>query len=139
MSAAKAHLEVAFESSIVEHLAEHGWQIGSASHYDRHVGLDPVELFAFIGATQPKEWAKLESMHGSPELARTKFTLRLVKELDSRGTVSVLRKGVTDLGVTVRLAFFAPAHDLTPELRAVVRRESGHGDPAGGAFGVPPR
>ena len=113
----KAHLEIAFESSIVEHLAENGWQIGTASHYDQHVGLDPVELFAFIGATQPKEWAKLESMHGSPELARTKFMQRVVKELDSRGTISVLRKGVTDLSVTIRLAFFAPAHDLTPELR----------------------
>ncbi len=117
MSAAKAHLEVAFESSIVEHLADHGWQAGTASHYDRHTGVDPVELFAFIGATQSDEWAKLVSMHGSPELARTKFTQRLVKELDARGAISVLRKSVTDLGVTIRLAFFAPAHDLTPELR----------------------
>lgn len=97
-----------------------------------------MDLFAFVGVTQPKTWAKLESMHGSPELARTKFTQRLVNELDSRGTISVLRKGVTDLGVTIRLAFFAPAHDLTPELKGAVRREPGHGNPAGGAFGIQP-
>jgi hypothetical protein len=32
------------------------------------------------------------------------------------GTVDVLRHGVVDLGVTIRLAFFRPAHGLTPEL-----------------------
>ena len=31
--------------------------------------------------------------------------------------MDVLRRGVKDLGVTVKLAFFAPAHELTPELR----------------------
>ena len=29
----------------------------------------------------------------------------------------MLRQGVVDLGVTIRLAFFAPAHGLTPELQ----------------------
>ncbi len=42
---------------------------------------------------------------------------RLAAELDARGTVEVLRQGVVDLGVTIRLAFFQPAHGLTPELQ----------------------
>jgi type I restriction enzyme, R subunit len=33
--------------------------------------------------------------------------------------VDVLRHGVTDLGVTIKLAFFKPAHSLTPELLAL--------------------
>jgi hypothetical protein len=30
--------------------------------------------------------------------------------------VDVLRRGVTDLGVTIRLVYFRPAHGLTPDL-----------------------
>ena len=40
----------------------------------------------------------------------------LTKDLDERGTLDVLRHGVVDLGVELRLAFFKPAHGLTPEL-----------------------
>ncbi len=34
------------------------------------------------------------------------------------GTVDVLRHGIVDLGVSFRLAYFKPAHSLTPELVA---------------------
>src|SRR5205823_9923903 len=46
------------------------------------------------------------------------FVKRLGAELDERGTVDVLRHGVKDLGVEIRLAYFKPAHGLTPELVA---------------------
>jgi type I restriction enzyme R subunit len=41
--------------------------------------------------------------------ARAQFADRVVKELDARGTVDVLRHGVVDLGVRLELAFFKPA------------------------------
>jgi type I restriction enzyme R subunit len=44
-----------------------------------------------------------------------RFLARLTKELDSRGTLDVLRHGVTDYGVTLRLCFFKPAHGMAPE------------------------
>src|SRR6266536_1620253 len=53
---------------------------------------------------------------GDPDTAQRAFADRLAKELDSRGTVDVLRRGVIDLGVTIQLAYFRPAHGLTPEL-----------------------
>ena len=53
---------------------------------------------------------------GSLGKARAGFVKRLASQLDLRGTVDVLRRGVVDLNVTIRLAFFKPAHGLTPEL-----------------------
>jgi type I restriction enzyme R subunit len=82
------------------------------------LGLDTAELFAFIGATQITEWEKLLGRYGNdPDAAQRGFAKRLAAELDARGTVDVLRQGVVDLGVTIRLAYFQPAHGLTPELQ----------------------
>jgi type I restriction enzyme R subunit len=84
--------------------------------FDRVRGLDTTELFAFIAETQPTAWERLVAVHGGEPGARTQFTDRLAKQLDERGTVDVLRHGVNDHGIEVRLAFFEPAHGLTPEL-----------------------
>ncbi len=97
--------------------AKHGTAQGEPRDFDAGLGIDTAELFAFIGATQGDEWSRLVALHGGdPDHAQRQFALRLARELDSRGTVDVLRRGVIDLGVTIRLAFFRPAHGLTPEL-----------------------
>ena len=111
----KANIESTFEASIVEYLTGHGWVKGDPGEYSRPLGLCPAELVRFVEVTQPKEWAKLSGLHG-PQVVE-KFAKRVASEVTARGTVDVLRRGVKDLGVTIRLAFFAPAHDLTPELR----------------------
>src|SRR5205823_4055225 len=79
-------------------------------------GLDTAELFAFIAETQPTAWERLVAVHGGEDGARTQFGERLAKELDERGAVDILRHGVNDHGIEVRLAFLKPAHSLTPEL-----------------------
>lgn len=112
-----AHLESAFEDALVKHLADNSWVHGAASEYDRALGLDTGQLFEFIGATQQKAWDKLRLMHGDPNVAQHKFAQRLANEITARGAIDVLRRGVKDLGVAIDLAYFAPAHDLTPELR----------------------
>jgi type I restriction enzyme R subunit len=43
---------------------------------------------------------------------------RIADEITARGTIDVLRKGVKEMGQTLKLAYFVPAHELTPELRA---------------------
>ena len=113
----KANLESTFEASIVEYLSQRGWIEGDPVEYSRSLGLVPHEVVRFVEVTQPTEWQKLISLHGGAGQAADKFTRRLASEITARGTVDVLRRGVKDLGVTVKLAFFAPAHDLTPELR----------------------
>ena len=110
------HTESAFESAIEAHLLANGWVQGAAASYRRDVGLDTAMLFAFIGATQFKAWNRLVALHGGADHAQDKFAKRLASEIDSRGTIDVLRRGVDDLGVKIRLAFFKPAHALTAEL-----------------------
>ena len=113
----KAHVESAFEASIVEHLVGHGWLEGVPSEFSRPLGLNPDEVIRFVEASQPEVWGKLVGLHGGRASAVAKVTKRVADEITARGVVDVLRRGVKDLGQTIRLAFFAPAHDLTPELR----------------------
>ena len=107
-----------FEDAIEQHLLDDGGYSKSfPSSLDRVLGLDLHELFAFIGETQPFELQSLVEHYGNDAAAtRAGFAKRLAAELDARGTVDVLRHGVVDLSVTIRLAFFKPAHALTPEL-----------------------
>jgi type I restriction enzyme R subunit len=110
-----------FEDAIEAHLLEHGgYEKSIASFFVPDLGLDTTELFAFIGKTQIKEWESLVARYGGDQgNAQRGFAKRLAAEIDNRGTVDVLRHGVVDLGVTIRLAFFKPAHGLTPELLAL--------------------
>lgn len=114
-----ANREDTFEASIVEHLVAHGWIAGDPLEYSRELGLNPDELIRFIEATQPDAWRALVGLHGGESNAVGKFTKRVAAEITARGAVDVLRRGVKDLGVTINLAYFAPAHDLTPDLRAL--------------------
>ncbi len=117
--------EALFETAITEHLTTVGGyalcKVGtdtqSIADFDAARGIDVVELFGFIGSTQPKAWGDLVRAHGgSEEVARAKFIQRLAGQLDERGTVDVLRRGVIDQNVHISLAFFKPAHGLTAEL-----------------------
>ncbi len=111
-----SHTELRFEEAIEAHLLGHGWIFGTASNYRPALGLDTDELFTFIGATQPTQWERLLGLHGGAVVAQGKFAERLAAEITQRGTVDVLRRGVVDLGVRIDLAYFRPAHEITPDL-----------------------
>lgn len=113
----RVHLEAALEEAIETQLMRAGWHRGDPTAYNRALGLDPTELFAFVTASQPEKWDKLVGLHGNEPVAREKFSRRVADELSERGTVDVLRRGVKDLSVVVDLCYFAPAHGLTPELQ----------------------
>ena len=111
------HTEHSFEVAIEAHLLTNGWLQGTPSTFDIAVGLDPSELAAFFQGTQEGTWANLCKSYGNDETAaQDGFLKRLASQLDERGTLDVLRHGVVDRGVTMELAFFKPAHNLTPEL-----------------------
>ncbi len=109
--------ELAFEESIEAHLLANGWASVGPAGYDRALGLEPTELIAFIRATQPDEWDQLVLKLGGEDKAAAKVADRVAKELTARGTVDVLRRETKMSGVSFRVAFFAPANDLTPQLR----------------------
>jgi len=114
MRASERKFEGAIEAWL---LGRGGYATGDPGAFDRAFGLDPGgEVLAFVQATQPDEWRELAGRHGGKEAARANFLKRLAVELDERGTVDVLRHGVKDLGVEIRIAYFKPAHGLTPEL-----------------------
>lgn len=121
--------EWAFESAICESLVTSGGytavKVGNAADRDNDfsadLALDTAELFSFIGATQPEEWEKVRKSHSSPDEAPRAFATRLAKELDSRGTVDVLRHGIVYAGhekAEIRLAYFRPASGLNADLDA---------------------
>jgi type I restriction enzyme, R subunit len=87
--------------------------------FNAAIGLDTVELFRFIEETQGDELEKLVKAHGGDEkLARQRFIQRLAQQLDERGTVDVLRHGVRDQNVEIRLSYRKPAFGVAPELVA---------------------
>lgn len=108
------HTEGAFEEAIESHLLANGYIQGLIGDYDRTLALDPVQLFGFIEDTQPDEWGQLERHHGAD--AQAKFLKRLTTELAARGSLDVFRRGVKDMGVTIRLTYFKPASTAGPEL-----------------------
>jgi type I restriction enzyme R subunit len=114
------HNERSFEEAIEAWLVEEGgYERGVPAFYDVVRGIHGDELFAFIGTTQIEVWDRLVALHGGDQdLAQRRFKDRLVQQLDVRGTIDVLRHGVEDLGVTIKLAFFRPSSGLNPELES---------------------
>ncbi len=107
------HSEQTFEEAIEAHLLANGYLKGLKGDYDLALALDRAQVLAFVQDTQPKEWARLVAVHGAT--VEDKVIARLAKELDARGTLDVLRRGVTDYGVKVAMAYFRPATKLAPE------------------------
>ena len=102
-----------FETGIFSYLAGNGYLCRDASGYDRSLCLDSEALFQFLYATQAKTWEKLKLQHG--EQVKERFLKRLAGQLEKRGTLDVLRKGVDDLGCHFELAYFQPETTLNQE------------------------
>ncbi len=102
-----------FEATIEQHLLANGYRKRKSEQYDRALCLDTDMLFEFIYATQPKTWEKLKTQHG--DQVKQRFLARLVREIESRGTLDVLRNGVVDLGSKFNLAYFRPETRLNEE------------------------
>ena len=107
--------EKAFETYVEEILSTRGgWKSGTNAEWDKERALFPAQVFAFIQETQPKLWKEMSDLHGAglePLLLTT-----LVKELDAKGSLHVLRHGFKFYGKTFRLAYFKPAHGANFEV-----------------------
>ncbi|TDC69813.1 type I restriction endonuclease subunit R [Actinomadura sp. GC306] len=103
------HDERAFGDAIVAAMLEGGWKEGDPRDYRPELGLDTRQLFTFIGDTQGDEWERLVMLYGdSTEAAQVGFAQRLDKAIAEDGALTVLRKGVKDRGVLIRVAYFKP-------------------------------
>jgi type I restriction enzyme R subunit len=107
--------ERAFETYVEEILLTRGgWKSGSVVEWDKERALFPPQVFAFIQETQPKLWTEMKALHASGLEALLLTTL--VKELDAKGSLHVLRHGFKFYGKTFRLAYFKPAHGANFEV-----------------------
>lgn len=110
------HSEAAFETVIEAHLLAHGYVAVDRGSFDRQRAFFPDTVLAFIRATQPKEWARLEALHG--EKTGAQILSDLCKWMDSHGALATLRHGFKCYGRTLHAAYFKAAHQLNPELEA---------------------
>lgn len=105
--------EIRFEKDIETSLTTRGgWTklFFSASNYDAEIGLDLTILLDFIAETQPKQWERYQKVYGSE--AQGKFVKRLNEEIRTHGMLHVLRNGIKDRGIALKLVYFKPVSGL---------------------------
>lgn len=108
------HTELTFEAAIEASLLEFGgYTSGLSKDFDTQFGLFPKYIIDFLKVSQPLAWEKLSNIH-KDEIEK-KVVQRLVKEIDLRGVLDVIRKGFTDYGVKFQMAYFKPESSLNPE------------------------
>ncbi|MBS1703933.1 MAG: type I restriction endonuclease subunit R [Armatimonadetes bacterium] len=113
----KRDTEHTFESFLESVLAKGGWSKGEVTEWDVSLGIFPQHVLEFIQNTQSKLWAEMVALHGQD--AGWKLITALEKELDVKGSLTVLRHGFKFYGKTFRLCYFKPAHGLNEETLAL--------------------
>ena len=109
--------ESGFEEFIEQQLVSlHRYRSRPSSSYNKDLCMDTELVLEFIQTTQKDSWNKLVEQYGGDVANR--FLARLDEELLSRGLLSVLREGVKDRGVNIRLAYWKPENDKNPETLA---------------------
>src|SRR5690606_6297213 len=87
--------EKGLEAHISQYLVEENqYLLRENQSYDAISCMDKELLFQFIETTQPKAVAKLKTYH--KELYKQKITKRLNDQIQAKGIIEVLRKGITD-------------------------------------------
>ncbi|WP_062109430.1 type I restriction endonuclease subunit R [Bacillus niameyensis] len=105
--------EIRFEQDIETSLTQYGgWQKErfQDSQFNASIGLDLDKLLNFIQETQPKQWERYEKIY--KEDTRRKFLKRFNEEVNMHGLLHVLRNGIKDRGVPLKVAYFKPVSGL---------------------------
>ena len=113
----KKHTEIRFEEAIEYQFIHHDcYQKGHSADYDKTRALEPARLIDFIKKTQAKLWQSLNKIHGGDT---EKVILDdLVKALEIRGMLNVLRHGFKCYGKKIKVAYFAPNTQLNADAQA---------------------
>jgi type I restriction enzyme, R subunit len=110
-----------FSVSIKEPLPDYGTYPPGKFHkrlpedYDRTYCIISRDLIDFIYATQPEEWTKFKKLHG--DASKDRIIHRIFTEIERRGSLDVLRKGIKSDGCKFLLAYFHPASGLNEALQ----------------------
>ena len=107
------YAEKDFENHIEAHLNRSGYWSLPSTDYDKYLCLIPDEALRFIREAQPKEYQKLECQYG--EETPERLLIRVNNEIERRGVLDVLRKGVKDRGCYFDLTYFQPSSGMNPD------------------------
>ena len=99
----------------IEHVLRnrHGYHKRFSEDYDPNTCLISRDVLDFIRGTQPESWRQLRGIY--QDETESRFLRRLANEIDKRGTLDVLRKGLIDAGQRFQLIYFAPATSMNPD------------------------
>jgi len=103
------HTEAGFETLIVEHMASvGGWSNGDPNRYDQSLALYPDDLVAFVRATQTRAWERLVRHSGGEDRAAEALCKRVAEQLTKRGTIELVRNGISEKSIRFKLCYFRP-------------------------------
>ncbi len=74
-------------------------------------------LVEFIEKTQPKAWARYKKYYG--DNAPEKLYHRFEQVVSNEGLISVLRNGIDDMGIKIKLCYFKPESGLNEKAMAL--------------------
>jgi type I restriction enzyme, R subunit len=107
--------EKRFESDIETYLlTEGGYSKGDQSNYDKERAIDINQLVYYIQETQKRAWTRYEKIY--KEEAINRLYKRLNDEIETNGLLHVLRYGITDRGVKLKIASFRPESTLNEKI-----------------------
>ena len=110
----KKHTEIRFEEAIEYYLThEDTYEKGDPREFNTETALFSNDVIQFIKTSQQSYWQKVEEFYGKK--SAESIISALVKELDSKGSLYVLRHGFKFFGKNFKLAFFKPNTNLNPD------------------------
>ena len=107
------YTETNFEDHIEERLNRSGYRSLQSPDYDKYSCLIREELLRFIRDSQPEMYQRLEFQHGAQ--TPKKLLYRIGAQIERRGALDVLRKGVKDRGCNFNLTYFRPSSGMNPD------------------------
>ena len=106
--------EKRFETDIETYFLNNGYTKIHHSLYDAEKMLFPDVLVSFIEKTQPKAWARYQKLYG--DSSKDKITRRLFNAIAESNVLDVLKKGIKDMGIEIKLCYFKPSSNINIDL-----------------------
>lgn len=106
--------EKRFEQDIETYFLNHGFIKVLPSTYDKEKMLFSDVLEEFVSTTQPKAWARYTKLYGAS--AVDKLTRRVNTAISESNVLDVLKKGIKDMGIEIKLCYFKPSSNLNQDL-----------------------
>lgn len=106
--------EKRFEQDIETYFLNHGFRKVLPSMYDKEKMLFSDVLEEFVSTTQPKAWARYTKLYGAS--AVDKLTRRVNTAISESNVLDVLKKGIKDMGIEIKLCYFKPSSNLNQDL-----------------------